>query len=69
MIDLKETGLQFRRLRLAAGLSQTEMGAAIGIKAAGYNHLEQGRSITLKNFISLCEYHKVSPNTVLKWSN
>ena len=53
-IDLEKLGDRLRKLRKARGLTQTEIGAKLGVSKQQANHWEQGRSaLTLEHLIKL----------------
>lgn len=57
---------EIRELRKAQHKTQKEVAQAIGITAQSYQAYEAGKTLpTLENFIKLCIYFDVTPNSLL----
>lgn len=67
---LVNVGKSLRELRRAQMKTQREVAEAVGITTQSYQAYEAGKTLpTLENFLRLCAYFDVSPNSLLGLSD
>ncbi len=65
--DLRRLGARLRELRLAAGETQAQTAAALGMIRTYLSEIEGGRkNITLDTLFSLAQHFAVEPDTLLR---
>ena len=63
---ITDIGKRVRELRTARGLTQDELGLLLGIKKAGVQKIEAGKSnIGVDKLMILCETFRVFPSSIL----
>ncbi len=63
--QLYNLGCTFRQLRLRKGFKSAEVFSFENdLNRTAYWRWENGENITMKNFLKLCEIHKISPKDI-----
>ena len=59
-VDFKKIGENIRILRTTKGMNQQELADVIGISNSSISQYENGKSITIINYIKICDFFEVT---------